>query len=159
MAKPILAIDPGKAGGLVWGSSLRTPSFCKMPDTIHDLKDLLQEICVACPDLEEAWLERITGYMSGMKASYKSGITFGRNIGRLEMGIAMAEISLREITPVSWQKKAGISCSKKSLVTDTQWKNYLKAEAQKRFPKQSTNITLYTADAFLIYYAAHKHQL
>jgi hypothetical protein len=50
------------------------------------------------------------------------------------------------ITPQKWQKKLGLGTSKG--LTPTQWKNKLKAEAQRLFP--DIRVTLKTADALLI---------
>lgn len=169
MSKLIIAVDPGKAGGFVWGDGTGVPEFRSMPGTVHEISDLFEDIIEDHGGQDmEMWLEKITGYMAGFKkncpqcgaevkganVSPKSMFSFGKNVGALELASAAFSIPLKEVAPTSWMKKAGISLIKKQLGSDKQWKDHLKAEAQKRFPSLSRNITLKTADAFLIYYAA-----
>lgn len=58
-----------------------------------------------------------------------------------------ASISCEEVLPQRWQKAHGIT-PRKPGTTDSEWKNLLKARAQRLFPTQT--ITLANADAFLI---------
>ena len=71
---------------------------------------------------------------------------FGRNFGFL-LGVAMTlGYRIIMVRPQAWQKGLGLGNSKG--MSKTEWKNKLKAEAQRRFPKLS--VTLSTSDALLI---------
>lgn len=159
-----ICVDPGKQGGLVWGTSLRKVSFAPMPNGPVEISKLFRSILKDRQDTPVIWLEKITGFMAGMTTtdedgkktggvSPKSMFTFGKQVGYIEMVAAALGVPLRELMPAHWQRLAGISTLKRSLVSQSQWKGHLKEEAKKRFPKQSKKITLKTADAFLIYYA------
>jgi hypothetical protein len=75
-----------------------------------------------------------------------SMFTFGKNAGFLE-GVIMAKgIRLEMITARSWQKVFGLY--KQRGEKANQWKNRLKAHAQKIYP--GMKVTLKTADALLI---------
>jgi hypothetical protein len=50
------------------------------------------------------------------------------------------------VRPQEWQRELGLGTKKGR--TDRDWKNHLKAEAQRLFPTQ--DVTLRTADALLI---------
>lgn len=171
----VIAVDPGKNGGIVWGTNINEPHIISMPDTPAELMDLATEIWnskdVTHGEPIEFWLERITGFFSGMKhsagengevtggVSPKSMLSFGRKIGHIEMLAASCGVPLREIMPTDWQRKAGVSGTKKSLSSASQWKKYLKDHALKLYPKHVKKITLNTCDALLIYYAVHKNNL
>jgi hypothetical protein len=63
-------------------------------------------------------------------------------------GILMAlKFQLVLVTPQTWQKAVGVGTSKG--LTKTEWKNKLKAEAQRLYPR--SRITLANSDAALIF--------
>ena len=72
---------------------------------------------------------------------------FGEHFGFVKGVIQALEIRLLLVRPQVWQKGFGLgtasACSSK-----TEWKNKLKAEAQRRFPH--LKVTHKTADALLI---------
>jgi len=140
----------------VWGPSIAEAKCARMPDTIHDLRDLIDDILEGFDDRgTEGWVEYNTGYMAGMRVSPKSMFSFGKNTGRIEMGLAAANVPYREIQPAAWMRRAGLSATRRSVSTTAAWKKHLKEEAQKKFPYLSRDVTLKTADAFLLYYAIH----
>jgi len=148
---PILAIDPGKKGGLVWGDgSPEMTKAAKMPQTPHDLRDVLDEITSELGATPTVYMEKVGGFISGSRLPGSSMFNFGRNVGILEGVIACANMRLILVTPLNWQR--ALALGKKGGKTNTEWKNKLKGAAQNLFPTH--HITLDTSDAFLIYYAA-----
>lgn len=139
--KTIIGIDPGLKGGIAWISDGK-PCVEKMPDTVKDLWELLQDITGGL---------RVRGYLLSFKAyvesvhsspqmGVKSAFTFGQGLGRLEMALTAAGIPFERVRPQEWQK------SMKCMSGGD--KNITKAKAQELFP--SLTITHATADALLI---------
>lgn len=106
--------------------------------------------CVVC-------LEKVGGYVGGIGQPGSSMFNFGANYGILKAFLVAAGMregnNLYLVRPQDWQKHLGISPRMKGKrdgkkETTSQWKNRLKSEAEKRFPK--LKITLSTSDALLI---------
>ena len=139
------AVDPGKSGGI----AVRYPGdnvlAFKMPPTEGDLRDLF--VRLYNPDNPTvAYVEKVGGYIGGPGAPGSAMFNFGRNHG-FTLGLLSAlYIRTELITPQQWQKRLSLGTSKG--MKPTEWKNKLKAEAQRRFPELT--VTLYTADALLI---------
>jgi len=139
------AVDPGKSGGI----AVRYPGdnvlAFKMPPTEGDLRDLF--VRLYNPDNPTvAYVEKVGGYIGGPGAPGSAMFNFGRNHG-FTLGLLSAlYIRTELITPQQWQKRLSLGTSKG--MKPTEWKNKLKAEAQRRFPDMK--VTLYTADALLI---------
>ena len=131
----IIGIDPGKSGGVAWvRDGGQVPFARKMPDTVHDLVDLLR-----VRDLSDAkcYLEKVHA-MPGQGVT--SMFTFGQGLGQLEGVLAALGIPVEWVTPQKWQ--AALSCK---TAGD---KNVSKRKAQELFP--SVKWTHATADAALI---------
>ncbi len=157
----ILAIDPGKNGGIAHGISAQTLGTVPMPSTVHDLADVMAGL-----GADVIYLEKVhtTPQMGVVSAG-----SFMKGVGQIEGICATLKIPLFEVTPQKWMKyfelgkaKKRVSVSrkgKKSTVKDTtEWKKRLKARAQQIFPNVS--ITLGTADAVLIWeYARNTHKV
>ena len=164
---PALAIDPGAKGAFVWGTSLTDVHYRIMPKNPVEVCDLFSEIHDAYDGNLRGYLEKITGYMAGVGkkgdddgdsspgVSPKAMFSFGKNVGALEFGFSAFDIPLTEVTPQAWMRACKVPLGVKSIMGPKQWKNHLKDEARKKFPKLSSkDVTLTTADALLIYYAA-----
>lgn len=165
----LLAIDPGKNGGLIWGTGINPGSYesSSMPSSYEKLSLLFRELKAI--KIEKVYLEFISGFMAGMKTrnpetgneeggvSPKAMFTFGTNYGALEYACVREGFKTFLVSPQKWQRSVGMSGIKKQLVSQSQWKNTLKEKAQKLFPHEK--VTLKTADALLIYYAAHKNKI
>ena len=146
--KVIIAIDPGAEGGIavrVFGQTV-----CHaMPDTEGDRLELIRDIKRAA-DVEHAEcvcvLEEVGGF-AGQAQPGSAMFKFGQGFGFLRGVVQTLGIKLELVRPQTWQKVFGLgtaaSCAKKN-----DWKNKLKAEAQRRFP--DLKVTLKTADALLI---------
>jgi hypothetical protein len=134
-----IGIDPGKSGGIAW---IQDGESCveKMPDTLQDLWELLENIAINAQldNLKiHAYLEQVS---SSPQMGVKSAFTFGNGFGHLEMALTAAGIPFTRIRPQVWQKELG--CLTKGD------KNVTKRKAQELFP--SMKITHATADALLI---------
>jgi hypothetical protein len=139
------AVDPGKNGGIaVRYQGDRVLAF-RMPATEGDLRDLF--VRLYNPDNPTvAYVEKVGGYIGGPGAPGSAMFNFGRNFGFILGAFASLYIRTELITPQQWQKRLSLGTSKG--MNPTEWKNKLKAEAQRRFPDMT--VTLYTADALLI---------
>lgn len=156
-----IGIDPGKNGGIAW---IADGKACveKMPETLQDLWELIQDIQranVVWPDKVpcRAYLEEVQpGGLCRAKRTTKDGnqtsmgsksaFSFGRNIGTLEMALTAAGIPFERVRPQVWQK--ALNC-----MTGGD-KNITKRRAQELFPGRK--ITHATADALLIAYYGTK---
>jgi crossover junction endodeoxyribonuclease RuvC len=142
-----IGIDPGKSGGIAWIMDGRA-CVEKMPETIKDLWDLVQDIVTA---RGKSPAERLTAacsecvaYLESVHSSpqmgVKSAFTFGNGFGHLEMALTAAGIPFERVRPQVWQKAMG--CLTKGD------KNVSKRRAQELFP--DIKVTHATADALLI---------
>jgi hypothetical protein len=139
-----IGIDPGINGGIAW---ITSGKLCveKMPDTLQDLWELIQDIryCeMANPRFPNehrchAYLEQVH---SSPQMGVKSAFTFGNGYGHLEMALTAAGIPFERVRPQVWQKEMG--CLTKGD------KNVSKRKAQELFP--STKVTHAIADSMLI---------
>lgn len=151
----VIAVDPGANGGLAY----RVPYVpgtvaVKMPATEADLVDeLYQAFDYLSRFATQPILivEEVGGYV-GKNQPGSSMFKFGRGVGVIH-GAALA-IGFRIVTvrPQKWQKALGLGTSRG--LTPVQWKNKLKAEAQRRFP--GVKVTLANADALLMLDAARQ---
>lgn len=147
----IIAADPGKSGGLVWGTSIHDAASCSMPDTPRDLADLIRDI-LKDADKPVAYVEKVGGYVGGAGTPGSAMFVFGQNVGQIEGVLATLEVPVERPTPQAWQK--ALSLGTTSGRSKSQWKRHLLSKAIALYP--SHRITLKTADAFLIYHAAVK---
>ena len=149
MSKIIIAIDPGKKGGLaVMDLNNRVVDVANMPDTPQDLLEFLKEAknygdCVC-------YLEKVGG-MPGNGGS--AMFNFGKGYGHIEMALLALEIPTMTITPQMWQKTynvGSVSITRSDAADKREHKNKLKAKAQQLFPSLGKRVTLQTCDALLI---------
>jgi len=140
----VIGIDPGVNGGIAWITDGK-PCVEKMPDTLQDLWELINDIrrCEMAtqrfPNEHRchAYLEQVH---SSPQMGVKSAFTFGNGFGHLEMALTAAGIPFARIRPQVWQKELG--CLTKGD------KNVSKRKAQELFPSMKVNHA--TADALLI---------
>ena len=95
----IIAIDPGKAGGIAVLSVTKNKLIAvePMPETPQDLLTFItryQKNAVC-------YLERVQG-IPGMGAN--AMFNFGQGFGQLEMALLCRNIPTIEVTPQKWQK-------------------------------------------------------
>lgn len=158
----ILAIDPGQKGGLAWLDVFDRPCCKGMPDTHGDLLALLRRIREV---VDTCYIEHVVGFIPGGGAG--AMFSFGVNFGYLQGCLDSLSFRVIRVRPQAWQKalqlggkvgkvKADADASKDSKkavgqinrAANKDWKNKLKADAQRRFP--GMHITLETADACLL---------
>lgn len=140
--RKIIAIDPGKNGGIAIYSSERNQlvEVVKMPPTPQELLSFLRlyQFNSVC------YLEKVGG-LPGMGGS--AMFNFGKGFGHIEMALLCAKIPTNEVLPQKWQKF--LSLGTKGSKSTSEWKNKLKTRAEQLFPNAG-KITLSTSDALLI---------
>lgn len=141
----MIGLDPGVNGGIAW---IANGKACveKMPDTLQDLWELIDNIRLAS-QIEvgrhydnthiRAYLEQVS---SSPQMGVKSAFTFGNGFGHLEMALTAAGIPFERVRPQVWQKAMGCMTGGD--------KNVSKRKAQELFPQ--IKCTHATSDALLI---------
>jgi len=139
--KKLLAIDPGKSGGLVWfdGSELQVQP---MPETDGDILDILRSIRAS--GVEDCHIEHVCGFVGGAGAGQM--FSFGEGFGYLKGCLMALAFRVHLHRPQKWQKAMSLGSKKDH---GKAWKNHLKGRAQELFP--ATAVTLKTSDALLIF--------
>lgn len=146
--KAIVAIDPGLSGGIAVRWFGKTDCW-PMPETQGDLLERLREIkSVAGLEGDElvCVLEEVSGF-AGKAQPGSAMFRFGEHFGFIKGVVQALGIRLVLVRPQVWQKGFGLGTAS-GCASKSEWKNKLKAEAQRRFPH--LNVTLKTADALLI---------
>jgi crossover junction endodeoxyribonuclease RuvC len=154
--KAILAIDPGLSGGAAVWRQGRAECY-GMPETQGDVLALVREVRQAA-DTEGDELVCVLEEVSGFAGKAQPGsamFRFGEHFGFVKGVVQALGVRLVMVRPQVWQKGFGLGTAS-ACGSKTQWKNKLKAEAQRRFPH--LKVTLGTADALLILEYARRRQ-
>lgn len=139
----MIAIDPGASGGIATRTVNGLEDAMKIPQTEGDILSTLKNLRTYHDTI---LIEQVGGYVGGAGSPGSAMFNFGRGFGFI-LGVAMSlGYKIIMVRPQAWQKALSLGNSKG--MSKTEWKNKLKAEAQRRFPKLS--VTLSTADALLI---------
>jgi hypothetical protein len=142
----LLAIDPGKSGGLAWFDAReQSVQARKMPETERDVIELVAEIQSASP-IAMAALEKVGGF-AGQGQPGSAMFRFGENYGLLKAALMAHRVPFELVTPQKWQKTFQLG-RKADHATPSRWKAHLKGRAQMLFP--DLKLTNATADAALI---------
>ena len=144
----LLAIDPGVSGGVAVSAFGKT--FCQpMPETEGDQLALIRDLARSAEveDAECVCVLELVGGFVGKKQPGSAMFKFGAHYGFLKGVVQALGIKLVLVRPQTWQKVFGLGTAA-SCANSREWKNKLKAEAQRRFPHLT--VTLATADALLI---------
>jgi len=152
--KRIIAIDPGLSGGVALMRLGKVDCY-PMPETQGDLLELLREVKEAadaegCEEYGPGELVCVLEGVSGFAGKAQPGsamFRFGEHFGFIKGVVQALGIRLVLVRPQVWQKGFGLGTAS-ACRTKSEWKNKLKAEAQRRFPH--LNVTLKTADALLM---------
>lgn len=153
-----IGIDPGKSGGLVaLDENGKVVQVTSMLETNREVLDWFMQF-----EGEQivGYLERVGGYSSGVEGFFSppSAFKFGAGYGALEMALTAARIRYENPMPQKWMKALGVpprkKVNKKYVESKTEYKNRLKAIAQRLFP--AIKVTLAIADALLIAYYGWK---
>jgi hypothetical protein len=146
--RTVIAIDPGLSGGIAVCRNGLTE--CDgMPETQGDILALLRDAKRAA-DIEGHSLLCVLEEVSGFAGKAQPGsamFRFGEHFGFVKGVVQALEIRLVLVRPQVWQKGFGLGTAS-TCRSKSEWKNKLKAEAQRRYPH--LNVTLKTADALLI---------
>lgn len=142
----IIAIDPGKGGGIAYSLREGEVHSCGMHATTGDTIDLLRNLMAISKTPPVCYMESMVKFIAGKTQTGASTIVYGHNYGCLEGALMALSFRLVFVRPQEWQRELGLGTKKGR--TDRDWKNHLKAEAQRLFPTQ--DVTLRTADALLI---------
>jgi len=144
----LMAIDPGVSGGVAMAAFGKVASHA-MPETEGDRLELIRSFKTAA-DIEGATcmcvLEEVNGFV-GKAQPGSAMFKFGEGYGFLKGVVQALGIRLVLVRPQVWQKVFGLGTAAR-CASKSEWKNKLKAEAQRRFP--NVGVTLQTADALLI---------
>lgn len=142
----MIAIDPGINGGIAWSDAGGNAYAVAMPTTPRDIRMALVKAIGQTND-HKVFIEKVGGYIAGSPAAGSAMFTFGYSAGLLEGILCFADVPYEFVLPTTWQKPLGLG-GRKSCDSPSQWKNKLKAAAQRKFPH--LDVTLKTADALLI---------
>ena len=145
----LIAIDPGKTGGLAIRNHDGTFEAMKMPSTVRDLIDALEEVVKGHyhDEFEPpiVIIEDVPPF-AGKAQSGSSAFKLGKNVGQIEGVIQCLNLRMEKVRPQTWMKALGLGTRNGS--TPTQWKNKLKNRAQELHP--DLKLTLATCDAVLL---------
>lgn len=146
--KTVLAIDPGASGGVAVSAFGKTDCHA-MPVTDGDRLEFIRSF-KRTSDTEGATcvcvLEEVNGFV-GKAQPGSAMFKFGEHYGFIKGVVQALGIKLVLVRPQIWQKAFSLGTASR-CASKSEWKNKLKAEAQRRFP--DLNVTLKTADALLI---------
>ena len=151
----IIGIDPGIHGGIaVYDAENGNIKVYKMPETFPDIFNLLTQI-----NNENGGNQNLVAYLEDVgqgipNQSSSATAKFARHNGHLEMALYAIGIRTETVKPQKWQKFFSNTLGKSSDYKKREWKNRLKALAQRLFPQEK--IILDTADAILISYYGSK---
>ena len=137
MTRPIIAIDPGAAGGVAWTESDGTVWAAPMPSGMTAQADLLRSLVASLPGAV-AVLEKVGGYMPGN--SGPAACTFARHCGHLEAALYLLGVPSEQVAPGVWMKALGALPSVKPAR-----KRAIREAMARRYPALA--VTLKTADA------------
>lgn len=152
----IIGIDPGQNGAIAWEGEGGHPRVERFPEHAYQMASQFKRIVGDKGMKCVCFLEKVHAMP---KQGVVSTWNFSGSYHRIEMGIAMLNVPIVDVTPQKWmkhfQEKHGLM-SKKQLayqtkveaVTDTAWKNYLH-EFSKKFYKEF-DYSRDVADAMLI---------
>lgn len=142
--KNYLAIDPGASGGWVF----------KMGEDACTSGDITELVDLHFPLNTVVVLENVPPFV-GRAIPSSAAFKLGKSCGWLEGFYQGKGFTVVLVRPQEWQKTMGVGTKGDS--TTSEWKNKLKAEAQRRFPLNT--ITLKTADAFCLLSHARQFNL
>lgn len=146
--RTVVAIDPGVSGGVAVARGGKVECW-PMPETEGDLLSVVREIREAA--LTEGGevvcvLEQVNGFV-GKAQPGSAMFRFGEHFGFIKGVVQALGIRLVLVRPQVWQKGLGLGTAA-GCGTKSEWKNKLKAEAQRRYPQ--LKVTLKTGDAVLV---------
>jgi hypothetical protein len=153
MAHLIVAIDPGQSGGICWSVDGEPVNCEKMPGTDVEVCQLIADLSFKAKDVELFLEEPSTaGYGPMIPAS--SIARLAQNFGILYGAAVAMGWRIHRIKPQAWQAAHSLGKKKDH---GKGWKAHLRARAAELFP--TADVTLWNADALLIYDAATRRAI
>lgn len=153
----MIAIDPGKNGGISWVDEDGIVQAVPMPDGMTEQCDLLRTLSVGHGG--KVILEKVGTYRPGN--SGPAAATFARHVGHLEAALYMLGMPVIQVAPTVWTKWGGWSVTKHLPMgyatmekkakerarskAERDHKNEVKETMARRYPH--LDVTLKTADA------------
>ena len=138
MHSKIIAIDPGKSGGIAYRDIEGIVRAVKMPDGMTAQADALCGLRVEVGPHTEAAMEKVGFHVQGNSAG--SSAKFARHCGHLEAMLYCQGTPCKQVAPGVWMRSIGTmpkdKCARKRAI---------KEEMQRRHPH--LKVTLATADA------------
>lgn len=147
----IIAIDPGKSGGIAVHNKAGKTMCFPMPQTDGDVVGFFDDIPASYCDENElihVVMEKVSGFAGGPGQPGSAMFKFGDCTGFLRGVVMVNKFPVELVTPQKWQKS--LSLGTRGKMTKVEWKNKLKNMAQQLYPMLRREITLKTADALLI---------
>ena len=141
----LIAIDPGASGGIAHLRHGHTAHAHAMPATEGDVLALIRELADP-PDKTVAFVEAVGGFAGRAQPGARM-FTFGRGFGFLLGVLQTLGVCTELVRPAKWQKGFSLGTAS-ACKSPTEWKNRIKAAAQRLHPHLS--VTLKTADALMI---------
>ena len=145
-----VAVDPGLSGGIAVRDEKGRVTAFPMPKTEGDINENLwtiRQVAEASGVRAVAYVEDIP-YFTGRNLPGSTVGKMFRNFGFVLGCLQALSFEVIMIKPQKWQKLLALGT--KGTLSDKNWKNKLKGEAQRRFPQLGGGVTLKTADALLI---------
>lgn len=132
----LIAIDPGKAGGIAVYSVDRGEiiDLVSMPETPQNLLRFIRQY----QKNSRAYLEHVGGIPGQGGAA--SMFNFGKGFGWIEMALICNRIPTIEVTPQKWQKE--LQVGSKGKKSTNEWKTKLMQIAQQRWPSVECKFNL-----------------
>lgn len=131
----ILGIDPGAKGGLAcWCPSRGNMQSISMPSSERDIYDWFEGCALARHTIAviERQVPRPT-FFKGKSSILKSTCELYGQYMLLRGILTGLKIKFYEVLPQAWQKELGFGARIKDM-TDSKWKETLRAKAQQFFP-------------------------
>ena len=135
----LLAIDPGKSGGIAYVDPDGSVHAVPMPETVSDVDRLRRTL--VCVDTT-CFVEEIPMYRG--KMNLRATAVLFLNFGQIEGVLASLRCRVEYLKPDWWQKQQRLG---KSADHGDRWKAHLKGRAQALYP--CVDVTLKTADTRL----------
>jgi hypothetical protein len=153
MAHLIVAIDPGQSGGICWSVDGEPVTCEKMPGTDVEVSQIIADLSFKAKDVELFLEEPSTaGYGPMIPAS--SIARLAQNFGILYGAAVAMGWRIHRVKPQAWQAAHSLGKKKDH---GKGWKAHLRARAAELFP--TVDVTLWNADALLIYDAATRRAI
>jgi len=151
--KNLIAIDPGAKGGIALLRPGQPAQAYSMPVTEGDIVDLLRQLADP-PSETVAFIEAVGGFAGRAQPGARM-FTFGRGYGFLLGVLQTLGVRTELIRPAKWQKAFSLGTAS-ACKSPTEWKNKIKAHAQRLYPH--LKITLNTSDALVLLEYGRKSQ-